>query len=267
MPERERSGPRERRIWRSVGTLAGAAVVLFGAAQTWTSLVRQGAVHPQTFPNVTALELDLQDASTTIRATPGGPERGGAVSLRQSEHWTVSRPQITVMTINHTLRISARCPQVLGITEPSCSVGLDIDAPPSTAVTVKSTSGDTTIHDLSGSLNLHTNSGSIELDGVSGRVNAQLSSGSLTGQRLASSAVQAVTTSGSVDLQFAAAPRTLALTCTSGSLNAGLPPGSQYRVNVFGPADVDPQLNDPGAANSITASCGSGYTNLGFAAG
>lgn len=207
----------ERRIWRGVGTLAGAAVILFGVGQTWTTLVRQDSVRPERYPSsVTALELDLQGASASITAT--GDDR---LAVLQSERWTLSRPKISSVVVGNTLRISARCPQVLGINEPSCSVGLDIGAPPSTAVTVKTTSGDTRIRGLSGDLSLRTTSGSIVLDDVSGRLAAQLTSGSLSAQHVSSAEVQAHATSGSVDLQFAAPPQRLAVTATSGSITAG----------------------------------------------
>ncbi|MCX4749108.1 DUF4097 domain-containing protein [Kitasatospora sp. NBC_01287] len=256
-------GPRERQVWRQVGTLAGAVVVLLGAGQTWTSLVRQAAVRPDPYPSsITALELDLQDSTANIDATTQGH-----VAVRETEHWTVSRPQVTRTITDHTLRISARCPQLLGVSEPACSVDLDIAAPPGTAVAIRSNSGATRIRGLSGALSLRTNSGSIELDGISGRVDAQLTSGSINGQRLASAEVQAAVTSGSMDLGFAAAPRTLALACTSGSINVGLPPGSTYRLNTSGSADTDPALIDPASSNSITAVSGSGHTSLGYATG
>ncbi|WP_329564033.1 DUF4097 family beta strand repeat-containing protein [Kitasatospora sp. NBC_01266] len=253
----------ERRIWRGVGTLAGAVVILISAGQTWTSLVRQSSVHPTLYSSrITALELDLQDANATI-----SPALDNRLAVQQSEHWTVGKPVVTPKVEGHTLRISTRCPQVLGITEPSCSVGLDIAAPPGTAVTIKSTSGDTRIRGLTGALSLRSYSGSIELDDVSGRIAAQLTSGSLTGQHLTSTQVQAAVTSGAVDLQFAAPPHAVALACTSGSLHAGLPPGSTYRLNVSGSSDVDPALTDPNSPNTISAFCGSGNTSLGFAPG
>ncbi|MFF7632066.1 DUF4097 family beta strand repeat-containing protein [Kitasatospora sp. NPDC008050] len=259
----DRPGGGERRAWRVVGTLAGAGVLLFGAGQTWTSLVRQTSIRPNLYPStVTALELDLQNANATI--TAGGDDQ---LSVQEAERWTVSQPQISRVVVGSTLKISARCPKVLGINEPSCSVELDIGAPASTAVTVRSTSGDTKIRGLSGDLSLRTTSGSIELDKVSGRVAAQLTSGSLTAQRVSSAQVQAHTTSGSLDLQFAAPPQSVSVTATSGSVTAGLPPGTTYRLNVHGSADLDPALNDSNATRSITASVGSGHTSLGYTTG
>ncbi|WP_329583835.1 DUF4097 domain-containing protein [Kitasatospora sp. NBC_01250] len=253
----------ERRAWRVVGTLAGAAVILFGAGQTWTSLVRQTSIRPDRYPStVTALELDLQNASATV--TAGGDDQ---IAVQQAERWTVRQPQISRVVVGNTLKISARCPKVLGIDEPSCSVDLDIGAPASTAVTVRSTSGDTRIRGLSGDLSLRTTSGSFQLDDVSGRLAAQLTSGTLNAQRVSSAQVQAHTTSGSLNLQFVAPPQDLSVTATSGSLTAGLPPGSTYRVNVRGSADTNPALNDSASARSITASVGSGHASLDYTAG
>ncbi|MDH6118672.1 DUF4097 family beta strand repeat-containing protein [Kitasatospora sp. GAS204B] len=254
---------RERRIWRSIGTLSGVLVVLVGAGQTWSGLVRQSAVRPASYPSgVTALELDVQNASVSVTATDKDH-----VTVQQVEHWTVSRPVVTRTVVDNTLRISARCPQVLGISEPSCSVGLDIGAPLATAVTLTSSSGDTRIRGLAGDLSLRSYSGSIQLDDVSGRIAARLTSGSISGTNISSAEVQAAVTSGSVDLGFAAPPRSTALNCSSGSLTVRLPPGSTYRLNVAGPSDVNPALNDPTSPNSIVATCGSGHTGLGYTSG
>lgn len=174
------------------------------------------------------------------------------------------KPQISSVVVGNTLKISASCPRVLGINEPSCSVGLDIGAPASTAVTVKSTSGDTRISGLSGDLSLRTTSGSIELEGVSGRLAAQLTSGKLTARRVSSAEVQAHTTSGGWTCGSphrrtawrSPPPRARSARCCR--------MGSTYRVNVHGPADVDPALNDTNSTRSITASVSSGHSTLGY---
>lgn len=254
---------RERRIWRRLGGLLLAALLVAGAGQAWTAMAEQNDSVPSAFPgSITALDLDLEAGSATIT---GGSEN--AVTVRQDLNWTLRRPQVQQTVSGHTLRISVHCPAVLGIGQPGCGAALEIRVPPATAVTARITSGQTTVTGLSGDLSLRATSGEVDLNKVSGRIAAKVSSGRIAGTNLTSANVRAEVNSGEVALGFATAPDDVTLISSSGSISANLPPDTHYNLTTHGKADFDPGLVDPQSPHTLRVSAGSGSATLGYRAG
>ncbi|WP_035849386.1 DUF4097 family beta strand repeat-containing protein [Kitasatospora azatica] len=257
---------RELRIWRAIAVLTGALVMVYGAGQAWNALAEQADVRPFSYSErITAVELDLGSASAQV---VGGTD--GELTVRQTERWALSRPQITRRVVGSTLRITARCPKIPWIGGAACGAGFRLVVPPATAVSLKASSGAFSAEGLSGDLNLSTDSGSIRLKNLTGRVAARLTSGSLSGEGLASPELQAEVDSGSVDLALTAPPRALTMVSTSGSVRAALPPDTRYRlVSSYGSGSghVAPALQDPGSPRSITVTTDSGSVDLDYTSG
>ncbi|MDH6131701.1 hypothetical protein P3T37_001075 [Kitasatospora sp. MAA4] len=253
-------GP-EGRAWRIVGGVVAVLLLMTGAGEAWAVLVEQNTTVPTHYSaSVTAVELDLPDGSLNVTA---GPDDGLTVS--QHLNWMLSRPSVEQSLVGRTLRIKVRCPRILGIGEPACDVGLDLQVPPTTAVTVRMTSGYGRISGVSGDLSLHATSGELDLNGVSGQVSADVTSGLVKGTDLAAAQVEASATSGRVELGFSRAPDQLALTASSGSVSAVLPRGSTYRLttrSTSGSPEIDPALSDPQSSRTITATTTSGDLSL-----
>ncbi|GAA1971873.1 DUF4097 family beta strand repeat-containing protein [Kitasatospora viridis] len=251
------------RRWRAVGVVAAVLLTLTGAGQTWRALAQQDRSDGYRYPQITALDLDLQNASTQVT-----PSVSGEVEVSQSTHWTVSQPVVKREVVDGRLKISVRCPEVFPIGAPNCRTNLTIGVPADTKVSVRGSSADTAITGLTGELNLHATSGTFALSDDTGRVTAQVTSGSVTGRGLSSSQVQAQVTSGSVNLTFISAPEVVALSAGSGSVRALFPQGTTYRVAVStgsGGSTVDRQLQDPASQRSVTATADSGSVTLKYA--
>ncbi|GAA1215884.1 hypothetical protein GCM10009665_02110 [Kitasatospora nipponensis] len=256
----------EARRWRSLAVAVLAIVALLGGGQAWFLLGEQESRSaPTRYPaSVTSVELDLQDASASVRGN-----QAGELTVVEQSVWLLNRPQVQQTVVGHTLRISAHCPRVMGIAAPGCSATLELRVPSATAVTLRTTSGQAAISDLTGNLSLRGTSGRIALDNDSGRIAAHLTSGQLVGRYLGATVVQAAATSGSLDLEFAATPDEVTLSTTSGEARVAVPPNSHYRVLSTlgsGSSDIDPALMDPRSPHAITMTAGSGYLTAGFLA-
>jgi hypothetical protein len=253
----------ERRVWRPAGLVLAVLVIMIGAGRAWGSLTEQTDSEPIRIPGpISALDLDLDGASADI-----SPGADGQAGVQQYLDWTFRRPIVEQTTTGRLLRIKVRCPSILGISEPTCSVALNIQVPSTTAVTVRMSSGSAKVSGLSGDLNLRSSSGSIELDGDSGRISAHSTSGQIRGQGLTSSDVQATLTSGQLGLGFATPPDRVVVNATSGEATVTVPTGSTYRVTTHsgsGGVDQDPGLQDPQAGRSITVSTTSGRASLAY---
>ncbi len=270
-PVAERGGAgrepgRERRIWRAVAVPVVAIAMVLGGGQAWVALAVRNASEPShyTVP-ITAVALDLQDAMVQVT---GGSE--STVTMRQNLNWALRRPQVDRSVSGRVLRIKVRCPRILGVGEPGCNAALDIQVPRGTDLTVKMTSGQAVVHDLTGDVSLRAGSGELQLDNVSGRVSAQVSSGTIKGTRIASALLRAQVSSGDVSLDFVQAPQQVTLAASSGSVTATLPPDSTYKVSAHadsGATEVDPALQDPQSARTISVTAGSGHAVLGYGAG
>ncbi|MDH6110440.1 hypothetical protein P3T36_003478 [Kitasatospora sp. MAP12-15] len=264
-PAADGGGTMQRRLWRTLGVLVAAVVMVIGAGEAGGLLAGQSSTVSSRYTSVTAVVLDLQEGSADVIA--GSDD---AVVLTPQLNWTLRRPRVEQTLDGHTLRISVSCTRILGIGEPGCSVALDLQVPAATAVTVRMTSGYGRIAGLSGALDLRGTSGELDLDRDSGPIDARLTSGRISGMRLASAGVRASTDSGQTDLAFAQPPDQLTLACDSGSVRATVPPGSTYRVSARSAGDaprIAPLLADSGSPRTITASAGSGTVTLGFTPG
>ncbi len=75
--------------------------------------------------------------------------------------------------------------------------------------------------------------GSVQLRGLSGPVRVSTAAGDITASALRSPTVRVTSSQGNADVGFAAAPRFVDISCTSGSATARVPvSGHRYRVVV-----------------------------------
>ena len=91
-------------------------------------------------------------------------------------------------------------------------------------------SGDVNATALTGDADLHTSSGDVNVRGLGGDVALRTASGDVNASDLAAGTVQAVTSSGDVELDFRLAPRDVDAATASGDVDVALPSGQTYRV-------------------------------------
>ncbi|WP_214370357.1 DUF4097 family beta strand repeat-containing protein [Pseudonocardia sp. H11422] len=191
---------------------------------------------------ITRLEIDSDSGRVTVRPGPDG-----AAEVQHTSTWTGARPELTQAVEGDTLRIAARCPDRSG--RERCEIDLTVTVPATTAVRTQVGAGAITVSDLSGDQDLRTSAGAVEA----------------TGLRAAS--VTAQGSAGSVELEFAAPPRSVDARSSAGSVSVYVPrSGPVYRVQASTSAgDVDVQVpDDPGADPRITARSSAGDVTVGY---
>ncbi|MFE6870342.1 DUF4097 family beta strand repeat-containing protein [Kitasatospora sp. NPDC057692] len=258
------AGParRGRRGWRVLGTLAVVVGLLVGAVQTWAMAVQQRTRSEMTYPvAVTKVRLDTGTAAVRIR-----PGREGQVVVRQYLNWMVRMPVVSALFDQDQLDVRMRCNQVLPVSDFGCGAVIELDVPPGIAVTGNMSTGSIDVAGVAGEVNLLSTSGEVLLADVSGPVTVRTTSGSVRGSRLTSPSVNAAATSGSMELGFAAAPRSVDIGVTSGSVVLGLPQGSRYDfdggASPLARGNIDPALADRSSPNKIRISVSSGSVSV-----
>ncbi|MGW2542165.1 DUF4097 family beta strand repeat-containing protein [Kitasatospora sp. NPDC001574] len=255
------TGRRVHRMWRVLGVLALAVTLVIGAVQTWAMAVQQRTESEKSYP-VAVSKVVLDTGSATVRISPG---REGEVVVRQELDWMIRPPVISVLFDRGDLRVEMRCSQVMPVAKLGCGAEIELEVPVGVSVEGTGSSGSLSVRGVTGEVRLDSTSGSILLADLSGPVVAGTTSGAVKGAGLTSTAVEVRATSGSVDLSFAQAPRTVDIGATSGSVTLGLPRGSVYRFNggtVSGSRHIDPLLADQSSTNQVRVSVTSGSVTV-----
>ncbi|GAA1384593.1 hypothetical protein GCM10009639_06190 [Kitasatospora putterlickiae] len=260
--QRTPEGRRGHRAWRVFGTLALAVALVVGAVQTWAVAVQQRTRSEASYPvAVTTVRLDTANAAVRIR-----PGRAGEVVVRQYLNWMVRMPVVSALFDQDRLDVRMRCTQVLPVSDFGCGAVIELDVPPGVAVTGRLSSGSVDLVGVAGEIDLLSTSGEVALADVSGPVTVRTTSGSVRGSRLTSPTVNAAATSGSMELGFAAVPRSVDIGVTSGSVVLGLPRGSRYDfdggASPLARGGIDPTLADRSSPNKIRVSVSSGSVSV-----
>jgi DUF4097 and DUF4098 domain-containing protein YvlB len=173
------------------------------------------------------------------------PTSGPDVQIDSTAKGAFHTPRLRAVKDGMTVRMDGNCP---AISFGPCSATIVLHVPAGTDVDVQSTSGDLTASGLDGSVRLETGSGDLnatalsgdaDLRTASGDVNARAlagdialktASGDVNASDLAADTVQAVTSSGDVELEFRLAPRDVDAATASGDVDVALPTGQTYRI-------------------------------------
>ncbi|MGW4378630.1 DUF4097 family beta strand repeat-containing protein [Kitasatospora sp. NPDC004531] len=261
-PDVPAAGPSagERRIWRIIGVLVLACVLVGGAATTGAALVQQDTVREKTyFDAIGRLEIDSGPALVAVRA--GGTDR---VIVTERVGWSLRRPAVSQRIDADKLSISVDCPEARMLF--GCAVALEIQVPAATAIKARSGSGRTEILDISGDTSAETGSGQIELNRVSGPVWVKSGSGQIIGTGLASAETKALSSSGQITLQYDRAPSSVTARLASGNLVLQVPDdGGQYRIDLSSAgADqtIDRSLQDSASARVLDIVTASGSVTI-----
>ncbi|MFD9126098.1 DUF4097 family beta strand repeat-containing protein [Kitasatospora sp. NPDC059571] len=249
-----------RSVWRTIGILVIAVVVVASGAAAVVTLAQQHATENKTyFSPVAAIDIDAGSAEVRIEAGP--PDR---TTVQTTAAWTLARPVVNQSMHDRTLRISVRCrtfPRAL-----HCAAVVTVRVGGGVSVRSSGTSGSFSASGLSGDVHAETGSGEIQLERLSGAVWAQATSGQIVGHGLTSPTVRAAATSGQVILSLAGPPESVALTSTSGQLMLSLPTdGTRYRVTAHttsGSLDVNPTISDDASQRRVDITTTSGSAQV-----
>jgi hypothetical protein len=217
--------------------------------------------HAETYPWPGG-EISVDVSSGSVHVVVGDSER---VGVSYTEHYQLKEPTTSVSSSAAGLQIKARCPS--GIFSNNCEINYVLTVPSSAKLTIHTGDGGVQVADVAGALNLDTGDGGVSLDGVTGDVQARTGDGGVHATGLRSTALQAHTGDGGIDLEWASAPTTVAVTSGDGGVHITVPKGSgPYQVDVSsgnGGRDISVPT-DSNARSSITVHTGDGGISVGY---
>jgi hypothetical protein len=148
-----------------------------------------------------------------------------------------------------------------GLLSFGCDTKYVLTVPKDVKLTVESSSGDIKVSALPNGADLKTSSGSIEARDVAGRLWMESSSGDLEAHSLTATSVSTHSSSGDVELEFAAPPQSVEAEASSGDIAIRVPSGDEaYKVDTeTSSGDESANVkNDPAATRTIRAEASSG---------
>jgi Putative adhesin len=217
-----------------------SALVLIGAATVlgvwWAASSERREVSYRVIGTLSAVELDLDDASVEIVGGEAGP-----VQVTRTEEFAFGRPPEDSHAVRDgVLRISSRCPDtVVG----TCHSTYRLLVRDNVDVDVSTSTGRVRIAGLNGSARVETSSGPIAVDGFCG--------------------FQLTATSGTGDVRGAAdcSPDRIELRSASGDVQAFVPANNRYRVDANsdgGSVEVRDLTQSDDASFAVQAISGAG---------
>ncbi|WP_027347152.1 DUF4097 family beta strand repeat-containing protein [Hamadaea tsunoensis] len=247
-----------------VGTLAAAALVAagYGAwrvyADPGTHQVQETQAYTQPVTRIVFDDMHANDIR--VRARDGA----GGVTVGRTLRWTEHRPRAVEHWDGSTLIISVECDEARFYGE--CGIDYAIEVPPAVEIVADVSSGDVLVDGTSGPIRVTASSGDVHLLRTrTQRIQVETTSGDITGEGLEAGSLVASVTSGDVQLAYADAPTTVAVTATSGDVGVTMPStGTAYQVSMrttSGDQHSD-FASTAGAAGSITVSTTSGDVSL-----
>jgi hypothetical protein len=223
-------------------------------------------------------EVSVEAGSGTIFVVPTS---GDDVRIDSTVKGSLHTPRLWAIKQGVDVRLDGNCPE---FSFGPCRASIVIHVPVDTIVDVRSGSGDLTASGLDGPVRLETGSGDVHATALNGDADLRTSSGdvsvrSLRGaatlktasgdveaEDLSTARLQAVTSSGDVELDFLTAPDDVDAATASGDVRVVVPRGEGYRVEAdTGSGDSHPNVpTDPDATRVIRARTSSGDVSVGY---
>lgn len=256
-------GGGSRGLWLVVAVLTGLAVALVCGSEAWAVANRHTATRTYAMPHPVRT-VEVYGGVGSISVVPGEEHR---VDVTEKLVWSTARPRVARVWVGDTLQVRTGCPGTgfFLIQALQCQVALVVAVPPDASVYVATSAGSVDVRGVGGDVTTLTGSGSTHLESLRGSVDARTGSGDITGDSLLSARTSARAGSGSVLLEYAAAPRSVTTATGSGSGEVVVPRGRRYRIEGAtgsGSRDVQPGLQDPAAAGVLDLTAGSGSVSV-----
>ncbi len=217
---------------------------------------------------VNAIQVSSDDGHVTV--TKGS---GDGVTVHRVVHYQDGAPRPGQKVQNGTLTFTRGCGR--------CRVDYDLTVPASVRVSAHSNdgrinvsgvagadassdSGSVTVRHVSGNVSMRSDSGSLTAEDIGGSFNASDDSGSIHATALRSATVRASGNSGSVHLDFSAAPMNVRATNDSGSVSLTVP-GGPYAITArtdSGGKNLDGVASDPNSARKLFVQSDSGHVSV-----
>lgn len=216
-----------RVAWLTLGGLLAIASLFWGTMSVIGVLAHGEYQEDFTFAaqDVRAVDIRSDDGSITVVAEPVE-----TVSVTAEVSDGLFATEVEVEVVSGVLEIRGGCPALSSVW---CEVDFTVSIPADRPITVDASNGSVLVRDSAARLDVDNDNGGIELDGISGQVRARNDNGRIVGRRVTSETVDAATSNGRIELDFAEPPTTVTARTANGSIEVDVPDEDVlYRVEL-----------------------------------
>jgi DUF4097 and DUF4098 domain-containing protein YvlB len=246
---------------RRFGIAISVALILGGAYWALTNLTEEAKATQDSYP-VQGTSLTVVSKSSDVEVVAGDVRE---IKVERKFKKTVFGSDPDESYRDGKLEVKSNGCTFMSF---GCRTDYVITVPKDLTVSVDNTSGTVKVSDVAEVGKLKTTSGNIEVHGGGGEMTLDATSGDIEATALTATKVHAKTTSGEVELTFAAAPSEVQAQGTSGDVTVLVPEGSEtYKVDTdTSSGDEHTELRtDPAATRTITAKTSSGDVAVEYA--
>jgi hypothetical protein len=243
--------------------LVAAAVLLVavvcgtGGVQLLSEVVSGTVERASTIsPAADRFVLDAKTGDVTLTPSPDGQ-----VHVRTVVEHGLGEPELVEESTPAGVRLDVDCDDVLA---GPCDVKYLVEVPPTFEVRIEGTAGDVTASRLSGPVSIERMWGDIAVFDVAGPLDLRTRTGEITAENLRAEVVSATSSSGDVQLELLAAPRSLDARTQSGQIDLAVPGDVGYQVDArtrYGEERVLVPV-DPAAQRFVRAEARTGDVNV-----
>lgn len=242
---------------RRYGIAISVALILGGVYWALTGLTEDTKVSQDSYAvEGQALSIDARSADVEVRSG-----EGTEIKLERKFERNVfgSDPKEKYEDGKLELRDTG-----CGFLSFGCDTNYIVTVPKDVKVTLEGSSGDLKVSGLEAGADLKSSSGSIEVHNVGGALTMESSSGDLEAQALQAATVSTHSSSGSVELDFAAQPQSVEAESSSGDVTIRVPTGTDpYKIDADTSSGEETTIqSDPSAIRTITAKTSSGDVTI-----
>ncbi|MFT2816193.1 DUF4097 family beta strand repeat-containing protein [Leifsonia sp. A12D58] len=171
--------------------------------------------------------VDVTVPNATVTFSPSSDDQ---VHVSMTGTYSGPTPTLTATTSGRETQITGGCAN--GWFFSRCDVTLAIAIPAGVDLDFEGTNGRITASGLTGELELSTTNGSIKTSGTRGDLSLHTSNGGIRADDIGSADVEASTTNGSIELEFARPPAEVEARTTNGAIQVRVPTdGATYLIN------------------------------------
>jgi Toastrack DUF4097 len=191
------------------------------------------------------------------------------VHVHTTMEYGIVRPTYSVTSTPAGIQLESSCRGWLPFQH--CDVHFRVQVPAGVTLRIDADAGDVDATGLAGDISLNSSAGEIRADRISGKLRMVSSAGDVVGTNLESSAVDAHSSAGDVDLTFASAPQHVTATSSAGDVDVALPrdidptAADLYVIAAnaeAGDSTVDPTLQSGTSRRTVTATSSAGDVNV-----
>ncbi len=248
-----------RRAWLAFGVVLAVASVAWGTFSVIDLLAHTESVETSTYASADVIRLEVSSDNGSVTVVAGS---GDSVSVRTEISEGIGATETTEQLSSGVLQLRGDCPAFGSIW---CSVDYIIEMPAERAVEIDADNGAVVVRGLTGDVDVDNDNGVIELDDLGGNITVTNDNGGIFGTDLTSSVVRAANGNGSIALSFRAAPMSLTVTNSNGSIDVEVPDSDiAYRVDIrSNRGDTENQVRtDPASSRTIELSSENGSISV-----